>query len=78
MAGDDRREARTSGIDRLGALRPELRERAGALRDELTDNVEHAAEAGVSVIAEPGGSARTGEVASSAAYGIPNAVGTTS
>ena len=35
------------------------------------DNVEHAAAAGVSTIVEPGGSARTGEVAdSAAAYGI--------
>jgi len=35
------------------------------------DNVEHAAEAGVTVIVEPGGSARTGEVAASAsAHGI--------
>ena len=35
------------------------------------DNVEHAAAAGVTVIAEPGGSARTGEVAASAAaHGI--------
>ncbi|HVT71401.1 MAG TPA: hypothetical protein VHF26_26890 [Trebonia sp.] len=37
----------------------------------FADNVEHAAEAGVSVIVEPGGSARTGQVAASAAaHGI--------
>jgi phosphoribosylaminoimidazolecarboxamide formyltransferase/IMP cyclohydrolase len=35
------------------------------------DNVEYAAAAGVSAIVEPGGSARTGEVAASAAaHGI--------